>query len=514
MECRPGDRCLVLDRPVPTQKTVQNAANAGLSNAIWETLVSWPAYGLQLCVEESRHIGEESEYSDSPHRLDAGKPVNPSQRTFSEQCFVEEWLFKVSDKATSFSSRDIGMERKQRSGFTLVELLVVIAIIGILVGLLLPAVQAAREAARRMSCGNNLKQIGLGFHNYHSAFKALPIERGGTARFGTNLQARTPVPMGAPFGGNNFHNLSCLVPLLPYVEQQGLWESISNKFAVREPASAVGLYFAPMGPQVAMSLANHLQFQYTPWLTEVPTYRCPSDPGVGFPAQGRTNYGVNMGDSIPYQNTGWTRQNGTVNPTAARRARITCRGMFIPRHASKFRDVLDGLSNTLMGGELNTDLGDRDITTHVVHAPGIIDCPMLCGQNRDVNRPGFWKPDAPLIRSVEVQRGFKWANGMCVNTGITTILPPNSPICSNGNNSFTIGIYGPSSRHQGGVHLLMGDGSVKFVTDSIEAGFCGTGNVTWNGTDNRSPGSESPYGLWGALGTRANRETIDEAFND
>lgn len=176
------------------------------------------------------------------------------------------------------------MTTKRHCGFTLVELLVVIAIIGVLVGLLLPAVQAAREAARRMSCSNNLKQLGLGFLNYHSAYKQLPVERGGTYRFGNNLQTRTPVPRGAAFGGNNFHNLSALVPLLPFVEQQALWEQISNPYAVKEPASAMGLIFAAMGPQVAMTLANHGQFQYDPWLTEIPTYRCPSDPGVGFPA--------------------------------------------------------------------------------------------------------------------------------------------------------------------------------------------------------------------------------------
>ena len=406
------------------------------------------------------------------------------------------------------------MNTKRTRGFTLVELLVVIAIIGVLVGLLLPAVQAAREAARRMSCSNNFKQIGLGIHNYHSNFKRLPKERGGTYRFGNNLQARTPVAPGAPYGGNNFHNLSALVPILPFVEQQALWEQISNSFAVKEPASAVGLFFAPMGPQVAMSLANHLNFQYDPWLTNVPTYRCPSDPGIGFPSQGRTNYGVCLGDSIRYQNTGYHTQTGGVSAANAPRAKAACRGMFFPRYATRFRDILDGLSNTCMAGEMNTDLGDNDITTRVAQQGQIWNNPSVCGTEIDPNRPRFWLPTADFAsNSVEVQRGYKWANGMAVNTGITTILPPNREICSRGNNTFTEGLYGPSSRHQGGCHILMGDGAVIFITDSIESGDSTIGNVWHNGMGPRATGSQSPYGLWGALGTRASGETIEESLN-
>jgi prepilin-type N-terminal cleavage/methylation domain-containing protein/prepilin-type processing-associated H-X9-DG protein len=402
----------------------------------------------------------------------------------------------------------------RRKGFTLVELLVVIAIIGILVGLLLPAVQAAREAARRMSCSNNLKQIGLGFHNYHSAYKKLPVERGGTYRFGNNIQARTPVPIGGTYGGNNFHNLSALVPLTPFVEQQALWEKISNPFPVQEPASAQGLFFNAMGPQVAMNLAQHGQFQYDPWLTNVPTFRCPSDPGEGLPAQGRTNYGVNLGDSIQFQNNGGRNQTGRVAPTRFRRMRKTTRGMFVPREFTRFRDVLDGLANTIMGAELNTDLGDNHITTRVAQRGGILGNPSLCGDQRDPNRPQFWDPATDFAsNNDEVQRGYKWANGMAVNTGITTILPPNREVCSNGNNTFTIGIYGASSRHTGGAHVLMGDGAVIFMTDSVESGDSTIGNVVWNGSGARAPGMPSPYGLWGALGTRANKEKIEEQLN-
>ena len=405
------------------------------------------------------------------------------------------------------------MKRLQRKGFTLVELLVVIAIIGVLVGLLLPAVQAAREAARRMSCSNNFKQLGLGLHNYHSTYKRLPMMRGGTIRpVGTsNLMARTPVAPGQTGGGNNFHNLSVLVPLLPYVEQQGLWEKISNRF---QSTQNPGLFYNPMGPQVAMSLADHQRNRYDPWLVDIPTYRCPSDPGIGLPAQGRTNYGFNTGDSIQFQNTGYVNQTGIINNTRARRSKQTCRGMFFPRHFTRFRDVLDGLSNTVMGGELSTDLGDNHITTRVIEERGILNDPSLCDDQIDPERPQFWLPGADFAsNSSQIQRGFKWMNGMAVNTGITTILPPNSPVCSNGNNTFTIGIYGPSSRHQGGAHILMGDGAVIFMTESIEAGDPTQGNIRWNGTGAQAPGSPSPYGLWGALGTRAMSEVIDISLN-
>ena len=114
------------------------------------------------------------------------------------------------------------MKRKTpvKEGFTLVELLVVIAIIGILVGLLLPAVQAAREAARRMSCSNNFKQIGIGMHNYHSAFKQIP-----------NTGTGTGVVVDSGIRNSNRHNrlfLSWSVSILPQIEQQGLWDHISQ----------------------------------------------------------------------------------------------------------------------------------------------------------------------------------------------------------------------------------------------------------------------------------------------
>ena len=214
------------------------------------------------------------------------------------------------------------MRTNTKLGFTLVELLVVIAIIGVLVGLLLPAVQAAREAVRRMSCSNNFKQIGLGIHNYHAAYKQLPTHGTGTIN-ALNAGNNNPVT------GNNGMGLSFLVGIAPFVEQQALWEQISNPF---QPTVGTGLNppdaFPGMGPNPHKGLGSHAVHQYDPWLTEVPTFRCPSDPGVGLPAHGRTNYGAAIGDAMHhtwvgdsyYSATGGitVRDGGMCKVTAAR----------------------------------------------------------------------------------------------------------------------------------------------------------------------------------------------------
>ena len=140
--------------------------------------------------------------------------------------------------------------------------------------------------------------------------------------------------------------------------------------------------------------------------------------------------------------------------------------------------------------------------------------PTICFNGTDPDRPRFWAPGTQINGSEEERRGFKWAFGLGLFSGMTTILPPNAPVCYDTSNSdiFRWGIFSPSSRHQGGCHVLMGDGAVIFVTDSIEAG--GGPMVSHNGNGGTlPPGSKSPYGLWGALGTKANSETIQEQLN-
>ncbi|MFK8111538.1 MAG: DUF1559 domain-containing protein, partial [Rubripirellula sp.] len=156
----------------------------------------------------------------------------------------------------------------RRQGFTLVELLVVIAISGILVGLLLPAVQAAREAARRMSCSNNFKQLGLGVHNYHSAFKQLPTNMTGTDR----------ALVGNVTNNSNRRYLSWLVSLTPFIEQQGIWEQVVNPSQdVTQGATLPGNLNNGRWPAMGPGAWRNI---YVPWATEIPTYRCPSDPSV------------------------------------------------------------------------------------------------------------------------------------------------------------------------------------------------------------------------------------------
>jgi type II secretory pathway pseudopilin PulG len=221
-----------------------------------------------------------------------------------------------------------------------VELLVVIAIIGILVGLLLPAVQSAREAARRMSCSNNFKQIGLAIHNYHSAYKRIPAQGIGTVA--------TPSQPRAWWQESNFVNnrrLSTLVGVLPFIEQQGIWDQITNSNTTRtdgNASAAIGTIAAPwnpMGPTPGT-------IQYIPWTYEIPGYRCPSDPGVGLPALGRTNYAACLGDSS--YNTQWGPWGGDRTAPAPQgrvmHARAAHRGFYKPFDGqNRFRDVLDGL---------------------------------------------------------------------------------------------------------------------------------------------------------------------------
>ncbi len=365
-------------------------------------------------------------------------------------------------------------------GFTLVELLVVIAIIGVMVGLLLPAVQAAREAARRMSCGNNFKQIGLGLHNYHAAYNQFPQHYGGTS-YGTWGPAKVADRMPG-----NARELSYLVGILPFVEQQALWEQISSPMV----DTAGPPNFPAMGPEPT-------ETTYAPWRTQVAGYRCPSDPANSSGGQtARTNYGACTGDTPQGATTcGIDRfGNGNLNQSQ-------CRGAFVARSKMNFRDILDGTANTIICGELNTDDGTENITGVTWENAGDLwqtdagaAFPAAVQAKIDPLRPRNWVTGFGNSRT----RGNNWAHAVSYSHSVSTIRPPNSENVGETWNDAE-GTYSMSSRHQGGAHVLMADGAIRFVTDSIESG------------NQQAPaarlGRKSAYGLWGALGTRGAKET-------
>jgi prepilin-type N-terminal cleavage/methylation domain-containing protein/prepilin-type processing-associated H-X9-DG protein len=374
--------------------------------------------------------------------------------------------------------------RKENLGFTLVELLVVIAIIGVMVGLLLPAVQAAREAARRMQCGNNFKQIGLGLHNYHAAFNKLPSPCSGTGIINAGNATLT-----------NRQRLSGLVAILPMIEQQALWEQISN------PAVINSVNYSAMGSEPTGTA-------YTPWRTRVSSFRCPSDPILRTDF-GETNYAFCYGDGTRFVGAAYEQNDDWGGGNVATPDRGSKRGVFSKMVYFGFRDILDGTSNTIAMGEIGVaDQGaSRNVIAYNVSsglgAPH--QNPSLCKAGAHINAalPSQYATTAPLA-----DRGRCYADGHWTYTGFNTVLPPNSPSCRADGAAFHLsGIMSAGSYHQGGAHVLMADGAVKFVTDSVDAGNSNSISVSSAGGAYLAAGVPSPYGIWGAAGSRGAKET-------
>ncbi|MGB7323395.1 MAG: DUF1559 domain-containing protein [Rubripirellula sp.] len=348
-------------------------------------------------------------------------------------------------------------------GFTLVELLVVIAIIGVLVGLLLPSMRFSSEAARRMSCSNNFKQIGLAMHNYHSAFKRLPMAMGGTEA--------------------NGHRISGLVGLIPFIECQSTWEQISN------PSTIDDVSYPAMGPAPWVS-------EYSPWREQIQTLHCPSSPFLSDDF-GVTSYTFCIGDS-------------PINVHQPK----SMRGMFGCRITTTFREVTDGLTNTIAMTEMAV-IDDRQVKGQfAISQPlSLLENPSLCRDLVDPERPNYFTDE---IKLGSLGRGGRWADGAAGFSLVNTLLPPNQPSCAVGGSAEVDGVYSASSLHQGGCHVLMGDGAVKFITESIEAGDAALVPVASVTTETaietdagQSKPAASPYGLWGALGTANNGEDLD-----
>ena len=320
------------------------------------------------------------------------------------------------------------LSKPRRSGFTLIELLVVIAIIAVLIALLLPAVQQAREAARRMQCKNNLKQMGLALHNYADVHSVLPpsvvLRASGTSLVWSN-------------------GWSISARILPFADQGPLFNAIDFDLSYEEPS------------QQAVASKT------------IPLFLCPSeiktekrlDDGLYF---GVNNYGWFTGDWFVWG--GWTSGRGNRSAFGVNRSR-------------RLSEIHDGLSQTLFASEGKT------------YQPG-----QYCNTLSQINNPDQVPPPAsdPYAVAPEYYNGScwlrpdhghtGWMSGWNHQSGMNTSWPPNKKILGGPNRDTDMDISGMAeegyeganfaaitarSYHVGGVHVLMGDGSARFVSDNI-----------------------------------------------
>jgi len=378
--------------------------------------------------------------------------------------------------------------------FTLVELLVVIAIIGILIALLLPAVQAAREAARRMQCSNNFKQYGLALHTYHDALKAFPAGRAGMGRIWPRMGAT--------------------LMLLPYMEQTARYDVFVSF------VTYTGTGEIPRGG-LGFDQTSHPQFlQFVQAAAgTIPTLICPSDgnsktpftlqPGFSVP---QSNVVTCAGDAM-YDNNGlhglamvgvdMDSPDDKANATAG-----TSRGMFVPAKWLNM-GIADGTSNTIAASEVVTDpVGSFPTNYSSRVKSGVWVAGTNLGDGTTVN-PGYCLNNAKLNNTTlnttysNAFRGLMFFCGYAANGRFTTILPPNSPSCSGGTGWDTDwGVFSAASNHTGGVQCLRMDGSVTFVSDTIN---CGS---AFGAAHAQRTSGESLYGIWGAAGTPNGGESV------
>ena len=359
----------------------------------------------------------------------------------------------------------------KKRGFTLVELLVVIAIIGILIGLLLPAVQAAREAARRMQCTNNLKQLGLAVQNYHDVNQALPAAR-------AQLAQSDYIHNGSKSAGGGFNTT---VFLLPFIE---LNQTYTEMISYTDPNRS---------PRLRHPWSGDFTVDFPVMAQKIEGFICPSDANGKSPStdghnSGRLSYMHSTGDSM-WNNNRHPDDEGTPA------AKTAHRGVFRIGDFPNMSSVTDGTSNTVIFSECVSmaQSGGRMIKGNLFGVSS-----MYNGNSRPGPCAAIKNGTQATIDGLTYQwRAQRWADGQVLVSGFNTVLPPNSPSCSYGGDNVW-GVASAQSNHSGGVNAGLLDGSVRFVSDTIDCGDSYANAVT---------SGESPYGVWGAMGSAQGGET-------
>jgi prepilin-type N-terminal cleavage/methylation domain-containing protein len=289
-----------------------------------------------------------------------------------------------------------------REGFTLIELLVVVAIIGVLVALLLPAVQQAREAARRTQCKNNLKQIGLGLHNYHDIHGMFPAGH-----------------MESGWDGPSYrHQFGWLTYLLPFVDQVPLYNQINFSAIDLTVSVPQNPTFIPVGT------------------TDIAVFICPSDPT-----------GRNNADWAP---TNYLANQGTTCQSRDKEGN----GVFGHNSWMKLRDIMDGASQTIAAAEILK--GDFDVAT-------LKDNYIFIRNAADANNIDTCQP-FPANSS---DLGGVWLGGNPQNNLFSTNRTPNDRRYDCISPNFGCTNFAARSKHPGGVQVILADGSVHFLSQSI-----------------------------------------------